>query len=550
MADYIYMLETRLTPEQQRALKLATDIARAHEMNVYLTGGAMRDMVSGFTIRDIDLTVEGNALKLERELEKNSVVVQGRDEDLRSLLLQFPGNVRAEIHMARSERYPKPGRPPETAAATIIEDLRRRDFTVNAVGLSLNPGSRGLLLDPTNGLADIEAKLIRILHNYSFLEDPSRLIRATRFLARFHWTMEERTQGRYNAAKENNYIEHISDRSRGYEIEQLAYEDEPLAIMRALEREDWLKILHPHWNPAKVDTAALSQLMKTRQQMVELAFNVDPAAAVLYFLTARMSERDTTEMQKLIPRKGLVEAWRSLEQEGKQLAKQLTSKEAATPSRTWKLLSASRPETILFVETTSRQQAVTQKIRNFFGKWRQVKQRFPLPEMAELRITPELPAYPKLTEDMFYLMLDGKLRSQSELIKFMKPYSPPPPPPPPPPTKKGRAAKAAAEAAPTPAAALEAKGRGRKKKGALPAPPAAQPAPAAAVTSPKAPKTEDKKPAAKIEGKATKAATPVPAKPAANPAAQRTAAVQATAKAHAPKKATPAKKAAPAKKRR
>src|SRR5919201_2044494 len=125
MADYIYMLETRLLPEQQRAVKLATDIARAHDMNIYLTGGAMRDMVSGFTIRDLDFTVEGNPLKLERELEKNAVAIQGRDEDARAVLLQLPGSVRAEINMARSERYPKPGRPPETQDANIIEDPRR-----------------------------------------------------------------------------------------------------------------------------------------------------------------------------------------------------------------------------------------------------------------------------------------------------------------------------------------------------------------------------------------------------------------------------------------
>jgi tRNA nucleotidyltransferase/poly(A) polymerase len=459
------------------------------------------------------------------------VATQGRDEDQRTLLLQFPGNVRAEMGMARSERYPKPGRAPEISPATIIEDLRRRDFTFNAIALSLNPGSRGLLLDPTNGLADIEAKLIRILHNYSFLEEPSRLIRATRFAARFHWTIEERTQGRYTAAKENNYIEHITDRARGYEIEQLAYEDEPLAIMRALEREEWLKVLHPHWSPAKVETAGLSQLLKTRLQMVELGFNVDPAAAVLYFLTARMNDRDTSEMQKLIPRRGLVDAWENLEQEAKQLAKLLTSKEAATPSRTWKLLSGSRPESILFLETTSRQQAVTQKIRNFFGKWRQVKQRFPLPEMAELRITPELPIYPKLTEDMFFLMLDGKLRSSSEIIKFLKPHSPPPPPPPPPPTKKGRGAKAAEPA--TAHAAVDAKGRGRKKKGApLPVP---APAPAAAAgNQPKGGKPEEKKPTQKVEVKAVKPAAPPPAKTKANPPAK--AAKKAPAKKPAGKK--------------
>ena len=484
MADYIYMMETRLTPEQQRAVALMQDLARAQEMNLYLTGGAIRDMISGASIRDLDFTVQGNALKLQKDLERSGVIIQGVDEDTRTLLIQLPGNVRGEVSMARTERYEKPRRPPEISSATIIEDLRRRDFTVNAMALSLNAGSRGLLLDPTNGAADIEAKLIRILHNYSFYEEPSRLIRATRFAARFHWTIEERTQARYDAAKENNYIENISDKAIGYEIAQIAYEDDPLHILRVLEKEGWLSVLNPHWSLAKVDTAGLNELMKTRQLMQNLGYIFEAAPAAMYFLTARLPERDIAAIQKLIPRRSFVEIWRKLETEAKELQKRLSSKEAATPSLAWKLLSNTRPEAILFLDVTTRQQAVAQKIKNFFGKWRQMKEKLPLPEMAELLITPELPAYPKLAEEAFYLLLDGKLRSRTETLRFLKPYAPPPPPPPPPPTKRGRAAKAAE----APAAAATAGKRGRKGKEAAPAlpppPPAAKPAAAASHPAP------------------------------------------------------------------
>ncbi len=461
MADYLYTLETRLSPDQQKAVALVLDAAKAAGMNLYLTGGAIRDIITGFPIRDLDFTVQGNALKLQKDLERAGAVVGDADNETRSLLLTLPGGVRAEIAMARSERYDKPGKPPQMAPATIIEDLRRRDFTVNAMALSLNEGSRGLLMDPFNGAADIEAKVIRVLHNYAFLEDPSRMIRATRFTTRFHWPLEERTQARYESGKENGYIEYIRSSSIGYEIEQLAYEDDPQGVLKAYEKEGWLKVLNPRWSTAKVDTASLGALMKTRQQMNDLGYAPEVAPLVLHFLTERLGDKDISDLRRAIPRKDLVEAWKDLDSNAHSLAKRLSGKEAATPSRTWQLLSSARPEMILFLAITARQQAVVQKIKNFFTKWRQVQQKIPLPEMTELRITPQMPEYPKIANDVFLLLLDGKLRSRTETLKFLKPLAPPPPPPPPPPpSKRGRGAKAAA----APAAAgmkTGAKGQGK-----------------------------------------------------------------------------------------
>src|SRR6266536_2528216 len=471
MADYIYTMELRLTPNQQKGVTLVQDIARAAGMNVYLTGGAVRDIISGFAIRDLDFTVQGNPLKLQKDFERAGAVIGGADDDSHVVYVTLPGGVRAEVSAARTERYEKTGKPPIVTPATIIEDLRRRDFTVNAMALSLNPGSRGLLMDPFNGAADIEAKLVRILHNYAFVEDPSRLIRASRFAARFHWPLEERTQARYDSAKENNYIEYITDRAIGYEIEQLAYEDDPLNLIRIFEKEGWLKVLSPHWTTAKVDTNGLSQLIKTRQQMIDMGYMPMPAPAVLHFLTARLSDKESTDIRKMIPRRDLAEAWRDLEDHAKELSKRLSGKEAATPSRTWKLLSSVRPEMVLFLAVTARQQAVAQKIKNFFTKWRQVQQKIPLPEMTELRITPQMPEYPKIANDVFMLLLDGRLRSRTETLKFLKPLAPPPPPPPPPPVRRGRAKAVAAAAGQTVAPVPG------KKKGKVAAPVAATSAP-------------------------------------------------------------------------
>jgi tRNA nucleotidyltransferase (CCA-adding enzyme) len=521
MADYIYTMEIRLTPDQLKGVSLVQDIARAAGMNVYLTGGAIRDIISGFTIRDLDFTVQGNPFKLQKELEKAGIQIAAIDEDARTLFLLLPGKVRAEISMARTERHEKTGKPPIVTPATIHEDLRRRDFTVNAMALSLNEGSRGLLLDPFNGVADIESKLLRILHNYSFLEDPSRLIRATRFAARFHWPIEERTQVRYDAAKEANYIDHILRSSIGHEIAALAHEDDPLNVVKMLEKEGWLEVLHPHWNTGKVDTSGLGSLMKTRQQMVDFGYTPDAGAAVMYFLTAKLSDKDIADLRKQIPRKDLVEAWRDIEDDAKELAKRLMGKEASTPSRTWQLLSGARSDMVLFLAVTAKQSSVESKIKNFLTKWRQIQQKIPLPEMTELLITPQLPEYPKIANDVFMLLLDGKLRSHTETMKFLKPFAPPPPPPPPPP-RRGRAAKAAADAQAAAATATAAKkpeggkGKGKGKAVALPAPAPAAPV---ATKAPAPAKKPEAKPAKAIKKPAKKAS-----KPAAKPAAKKVAA--------------------------
>ena len=468
MADYIYSMEIRLTPDQQRGVTLVQGIAKDAGMNIYLAGGAVRDIISGFNIRDLDFTVQGNPLKIQKDLEKAGARIVSVDDDTKTLYLTLPRNVRAEISMARIERYEKAGKPPIVSPATIIEDLRRRDLTINAMALSLNEGSRGLLMDPFNGMADIEAKLIRVLNNYAFVEDPSRLIRATRFAARFHWPLEERTQMRYDAAKENNYIEYITNKAIGLELAQLGYEEDPLHVLKALEKEGWLKVLSSHWTSAKVDAANLAQLLKTRQQMNEFGYLPDTAPAAMYFLTSKLSGKEISDIQKLIPRKDFVEAWRDIEDHAKELAKRLTGKEAATPSRTWKLLSEARPEMILFLSLTSRQQAVQQKIKNFFTKWRQVQQKVPLIEMTELLITPQMPEYPKIAHDVFMLLLDGKLRSRTEILKYLKPLAPPPPPPPPPPVRRGRAKAAVAAATPAGAPAA-AKKKGKAAAVAAPA---------------------------------------------------------------------------------
>jgi hypothetical protein len=279
-----------------------------------------------------------------------------------------------------------------------------------------------------------------------------------------------------------------------------------------------------------------------KQQMQEVGVNPDASPIVMHFLTRKLPDKDVTAMQKQIVNKGFVERWKHLEDDAKDFAKKLMAKELTLPSQTWKFLMTNRPDALLFNAITPRASAVEQKIKNFLTKWPLVRQKLPFPEMAEMRITPEHPEYKKILDEAFLMLLDGKLRSHTEIVKFLEPYSPPEPPPPPPPPRRGRAKKEAAPGDQAP------KKRGRKPKNAVageaapgPAAPAAEAAPApptAAAAKQTASAAKQKAAAAPVAKKAAPA-KPTPAKAPAKPAAKKP----------APKKATPKKKPAPAKKK-
>lgn len=429
MPDYNYLLENRLSAAQQNALRLVRDAARNAGMTVFLAGGAVRDLTSGFPVRDLDFSVQGNALKLKKPLEKAGAAFWGEHEPSRTLFFWFPGSVRVEVSSCRSEEYPKPGKP-VYHWAPILEDLRRRDFTANAMAISLNEGSWGLLLDPLNGFADIELRHLRLASNYGFLEDPSRMIRAVRLAIRTGWEMEARTKQRYENAKAEGVIDQLSPYLRGYELEEIAHEEDPLRVLRALEPEGWMKVLCPAWTSAKADVKGLEELTRLYVRLLMLGVNPDTSAAHMELLTAKMPPKDIASLKRAFPRHGFVEQWNGLEKSAKDFSKELLGKSANTPSATWKLMTSYKPEAVLWLAFSSKTAQVREKFNNFFNVWPEARQKIPIALMAEMRITPELPEYGNVAEALFFQFMDAKLQTDEEIRAFLAPFSPPAPPPP------------------------------------------------------------------------------------------------------------------------
>src|SRR6201992_1694106 len=265
MPDYIYLLKNRLSLHQRNALDHICEAAREAGMTVFLVGGAVRDLTSGSSVDDLDVAVQGDALKLTKSLEKAGGTLWGEHTPTQTLYFRFPVGVTVEISSTRREEYPKPGKP-EYSWDTIQDDLRRRDFTANAMALSLNEHSYGLLMDPLNGVADIEARQLRLVSNYGFIEDPARLLRATRLIARLGWELDERTKTRFQNAKEENTIEYLSNYEKGYELEEIGHEEDGLKVLTAMEAEGWMQHLFPAWTTASADTAGVEGMGKVVPQ--------------------------------------------------------------------------------------------------------------------------------------------------------------------------------------------------------------------------------------------------------------------------------------------
>ena len=429
MADNIYLLETRLSKAQQTALTTVRDAARMRGFTVFLVGGAVRDLIGGGAIRDLDVVVQGSAPKLKKDLEKTGAAITGELESGQLFFARFPGGVRMEIGSTVTVTYPKPGKA-VTKPATILDDLRRRDFTANAMALSLNEGSYGLLMDPLNGVADIENRELRLVSNYGFIEDPVRMIRAARFMARLGWRMDEKTQARYETGKAEGYISAMDQFHRGYEIEEIFHEEDALRVIRRLEEEGWMSHLAPALSAANANVAELERLRESQSQLQIQGVIADAAAANFPLLTAKMGSKDVEALKKGFPRQGFVAEIESLESKGKEFAAQLAGKGAALPSQAYRLMTSAEPELVLWAAHTTKSAALQAKFRSFYTEWPQARQKVPYLQMQEMRITPDLPQYEELVENLFFELMNGKLLTAEEIKAYLEPYSPPAPPPP------------------------------------------------------------------------------------------------------------------------
>lgn len=190
----------KLPPELKKIINLAAEVSQETAMPAYLVGGFLRDLILGVANFDIDITVEGSGIIFAQKLAKKLKSGIRIHERFGTATLTLDNCLKVDIATTRKEKYPSCACLPIVSLGSLKEDLLRRDFTINAMAVIIAPGDEQKLIDPFGGKEDLKSGRIRILHDLSFKDDPTRILRAIRFEQRFDFKIEPKTLARLKEA--------------------------------------------------------------------------------------------------------------------------------------------------------------------------------------------------------------------------------------------------------------------------------------------------------------------------------------------------------------
>lgn len=240
--NMVERLQRRFTPELLRLVLKTAAAAAACGERLYLAGGSVRDLLLERAAFDIDLALEGDAVALARRLamEENAAVTV--HPAFGTATIQW-GDYSLDFATARQESYAHPGALPAVRPGSLAQDLLRRDFTINAMAISLNQADFGAFSDPCGGRRDLEGKLVRVLHERSFEDDPTRMWRAVRYAQRLNFSLEASTLGWL--MRDIAGLDALSGERLRYELECVFVEDMPETILTRAGELGVLARLHP-----------------------------------------------------------------------------------------------------------------------------------------------------------------------------------------------------------------------------------------------------------------------------------------------------------------
>jgi tRNA nucleotidyltransferase (CCA-adding enzyme) len=273
-------------------------VARRHGVTAYLVGGYVRDRLLARKTRDLDLVVEGDAIELAARLAEEFGGTLRAHRAFLTAVVDAPGGVHLDVATARSEVYRAPAALPEVRPSDLRQDLFRRDFTVNTLALRLGSGDE--LIDLFDGRRDLEAKTLRVLHERSFVDDPTRILRAVRLGLRLGFDIAPDTLDLARAAIDEKVFDHLSGSRLRDELALLL--DDPALALRGIERLEEIGVLRAIDSRLELDAAAFERLQAVHAAYEEWGNAAGPVALWRLFLMALAAGLGANDRERLADR--------------------------------------------------------------------------------------------------------------------------------------------------------------------------------------------------------------------------------------------------------
>ncbi|MBC7330380.1 CBS domain-containing protein [bacterium] len=383
------------------------ELAASQKTRAYLVGGVVRDMILGREVKDLDILVEGRAIEFARKVKEEMGGELTTHQRFGTATLKLPDGLEIDFATARREFYVRAGVLPTVESGSLREDLFRRDFTINALALSLHPREFGYLIDYFGGWDDLQNKRIRVLHSLSFWEDPTRILRAIRLEAKLGFKMDEWTENlARDAIRAQSFAPLSGDRLREELI--LLLEENPIPCLLRMEEIGLSQAIYPR---ARLDKQTLKKLEREPLE----GLNIEKWLLFLFTLFGHLSE---DELRRVAYRLRFTSSQREklLSIADLDSTLQRLSLPYLKRSEIYEILKDFPLETIILIKVKG-DIRVKRRVCLFLEKLRYISLAVNGEELKRLGI-PEGRILGKVLRELFNAKLDGKIKTKGEEIEM------------------------------------------------------------------------------------------------------------------------------------
>ena len=415
------MLKERLPARVVHLLRQTGELGDEIGVSIYVVGGFVRDLLLGIQNLDLDLVVEGDGIAFARALGRKHDARVKAHERFGTAVVIFPDQFKLDVATARTEYYEYPTALPTVEQSSIKKDLYRRDFTINTLAVRVNARSFGELLDFYGGQRDLKEGTIRVLHSLSFVEDPTRVIRAIRFEQRFGFHLGKETLALIKGAVKMDLFHRLSGHRLLEELMLLLSEEEPRKAVARLGELDLLRFVHPtlNWSPR------LAGLLKGVEQALDwykIALSRSIHAWLVYFMALMdvIPPKAVGEtLKRLTTPERFAEKIRVGHAASNGILRRLMKRPPPTPAETYRLLSGRSAETLLLLMAKTKSESVKRRVSAYLTTYQQTKPVLTGADLKAMGLKPG-PQFKKILDCLLDARLNGQVTSEAEERALVK----------------------------------------------------------------------------------------------------------------------------------